>query len=128
MLREEVIPTWEATVTTEATRAEVVRTVAAYAQEVVAAREKVEVSIKEAEAWATLIMKEAQEKMLKTEQESATLLVYVRGEVNELGQKVSFLKGVVEDACQARDMVEANFQDLSDEVACLNQRWDDAEK
>jgi hypothetical protein len=50
MLREEVIPTWEATVTTEATRAEVVRTVAAYAQEVVAAREKVEVSIKEAEA------------------------------------------------------------------------------
>jgi hypothetical protein len=44
MLREEVIPTWEAT------RAEVVRTVAAYAQEVVAAREKVEVSIKEAEA------------------------------------------------------------------------------
>jgi hypothetical protein len=73
-------------------------------------------------------VKEAQEKMLKTEQESATLLVYVRGEANELGQNVSFLKGVVEDACQARDMVEANFQDLSDEVACLNQRWDNAEK
>jgi hypothetical protein len=58
-LQKEVIRMLEATIAMEATRAEAVCDAVAYTQEVAAAREKVKASIKEAEARATSIEREA---------------------------------------------------------------------
>jgi outer membrane murein-binding lipoprotein Lpp len=66
--------------------------------------------------------------MLKVEQESAALLASICGEVSDLAQKVASLEGDVEDARQARDTAEVNFQNLSDKVAYHNRWQEDAEK
>jgi hypothetical protein len=47
-------------------------------------------------------------------------LAFDRSEASKLIQKVAFLEGEVEDVREAWNMAEANFQDLSNEVAWLN--------
>jgi hypothetical protein len=78
-LQEEVIRAWEATAAVVAACAEAVHATMAYAQEATTTRERVEASIMEAEARATLAEREAK----------------------ELIQKVTFLGGELEDGCQA---------------------------
>jgi hypothetical protein len=73
-------------------------------------RERVEASIKEVEVGATSIEREAGERMLKIEAESIASLAFVCREVNELTWRVAFLKGELEDVCQAQDTTEVNFQ------------------
>jgi hypothetical protein len=68
----------------EAARAKAVHAATASAEEAAAVREKVEASIKEAEAWATLAKREARERVLTVEAESVTSLAFVCGEANKL--------------------------------------------
>jgi hypothetical protein len=102
-LQEEVIRAWEATVSAEAARAEVVHAVTAYVQEAATAQEIAEASIKEAKAHVTIVEREAREWMLKTEAESTTSLAFVHVEASELAQMVTFLEGEVEDVRQSHD-------------------------
>jgi chromosome segregation ATPase len=81
-----------------AARAEPVRVAVAYAQEAVVARERVEASIKEAKARATLAKREAQKRVLKMETESVTSLAFVHREADEFSQNIVLLKGELADA------------------------------
>jgi hypothetical protein len=53
------------------------------------------------------------------------LLASLHGEVSEFARKATLLEGELMVARQAHDMLEANFQGLSDKVAHVNQRWED---
>jgi prophage DNA circulation protein len=108
-LQEGVIWTWEATATSEATHAEVVRDAVDSTQRAAAVRERAEASIKEAEAWATLAKREARERVFKMEAKSAASLAFFRTEVNELTRRVAFLEGELKDERKAWDTIEANF-------------------
>jgi hypothetical protein len=68
-LQEEVIRVWEATCATTT-----------YAQDVAAPWERVVTFIKEVEVWVILAEKEAQERVLKLEAESATSMASTHGE------------------------------------------------
>jgi hypothetical protein len=81
---------------------------------------RVKASINEAEAWATLTEREAQEKVLKTEAESAASLAYVNTKAIEFARMVALLEGELDDACRARDTTEVNFQGLSDKSTDVN--------
>jgi hypothetical protein len=66
--------------------------------------------------------------VLKTEMESTASLAFVCGEVDEFARKVALLEGELVDMHQAWDMADANFKVLSDRVANVNRRWEDAER
>jgi hypothetical protein len=125
-LQEELIQVWEATAAMEATRAEVVRAVAASAQG--SARHGRETQPRSREARVTLAEREAWDRVLKTEMESTASLAFVCGEVDEFARKVALLEGELADMHQAWDMADANFKGLSDRVADVNRRWQDVER
>jgi hypothetical protein len=92
-----VIRAWEAAIAVEVTRAEAVCAIVAYAQEAATVKERGETSIREAGAWVVLVETEAQDRVLRTEAESAASLDFIHGEANKFARKV------------ARDMTEVNF-------------------
>jgi translation initiation factor 2B subunit (eIF-2B alpha/beta/delta family) len=98
MLQEEVIRAQGSIITTEATCAKAIRVVLASVQEAAMAREGVKASIKEAKDQATLAERETQEKVLKTEAESAASLTPIHEEANEFARKVALLEGELADA------------------------------
>jgi hypothetical protein len=67
----------------EAAHAEAVCAAVASTREATAVSESVKTLIKEAVSRATLVEREAQERVLKAEAESAASLAYVRGEADK---------------------------------------------
>jgi hypothetical protein len=85
------------TIPAEATRSKAVRAAAAFAQEAMMARERVEALIKDVEAWAALAEREAQERVLKAEAESTASLALVHREAEESARRVALLEGELTD-------------------------------
>jgi hypothetical protein len=79
-------------------------------------RERVESSIKEAEAQATLAKREDRERLLKAEANNATSWAFVHGEADKSIRKVALLE------------VKANFQLLFDRAAHTIRCWENAER
>jgi hypothetical protein len=70
-----------------------------------------------AEGQATLVEREAQERVSRMEAETVTTLASTYGEAEGFTQSVSLLKGELVEACQDRDMVEVNTWGLFDTAA-----------
>jgi hypothetical protein len=108
-----VILAQEATIAAEDAYAEVVCAVAVAAQEVATAWERATTLIKDVEARAILAEREAHERLLKAEAESTTVLASAHGETDGFARNAALLEGELEEAHQAQDKAEANFQGLS---------------
>jgi hypothetical protein len=72
------------------------------------------------EARAISAEKEARDRLLNVEADSAASLASAHGEARELTRRVTVLEGKLEDACQARDTVDVSFQELSDGASDIN--------
>jgi hypothetical protein len=116
-----VIQEREATANTEVACAVVVCATEASAWEVVAVRESAVAFLREAEARATLAMREAQERVSQMEAESAATLASTYGEAEGFVRRIALLEGELSEECQAHDTIEENSQNFSDMTADIDQ-------
>jgi hypothetical protein len=99
--QEEVIQVRVAAIATEAARAAVVHSAKASAKGVTMAQENIMTLIKDAEDWAALADREARDRMLRLEVESATSFASPHGEVEDFARRIAYLEGELAEACQA---------------------------
>jgi hypothetical protein len=106
----------------KAARAAVVHATEASAREAAVVHESVMTLVKEAEDWAALTEREARERVLRMELDSAVALASARREAEVFAWRIALLEGELTEACQARDTVEANSWGLSDKAATAKRR------
>jgi hypothetical protein len=117
MPQEEVTRAWEVVVAAEAAHVTVVRAAEGFAQEPAMARESAMALVWEVEARATLVEREAWERVSRVEVESDVVLASAHGEVEDLARRISLLEGELAKACQAWDITKENSRGLSNMVA-----------
>jgi hypothetical protein len=109
--REEVIRARNVAANAEAAHAVVVCAAEASAQEATVVQESTTAVVKAAEAWTALARREAQERVLRMEAESATDLASTHGEAH-----------------QTRDTTEMNSRGLSNATVNAEQQWEEAQR
>jgi hypothetical protein len=77
----------------EVARAMAVCAAEAFAQEATATRGSTVAFFKEVEDWAALIEREAQERVLRMEAESAAVLAFAHGKAEGFARSISLLEG-----------------------------------
>jgi hypothetical protein len=104
--QEEVIWAREAATTVEVTHVAAVHAVEAFARDAAAASESTADLAIEAEVQAALAEREAQERVLRMEADSATALTSAQGEAEMFTQRIALLEGELTEARQVQDMAE----------------------
>jgi hypothetical protein len=84
--------------------------------------------VRDAEDRATLAEKEARERVVSMEAESATVLASAHEETEGFTQRIALLKGELANARQAQDVAEENSQGLSDAAADAERRREESER
>jgi predicted DNA-binding antitoxin AbrB/MazE fold protein len=84
--------------------------------------------VKDAEDRATLAEREAQERVLGMEVESAAMLASVHEETEGLLQKIPLLEGELVKVRRAREVVEENACSFSDVVVDAKRWWEESER
>jgi hypothetical protein len=79
--------------------------------------ESVTAAVRDAEDRAALTEREAQKRVTRVQEKSATTLASARGKAKDLAQRIALLEGKLAKALQARDTAEENSWGLSDKVA-----------
>jgi hypothetical protein len=105
-----------------------VHAVEASTHEAIVAWESIATFVKEAEARAALVEREARERVSRMEAESVTTLASAHGEAEGFTRRIALLEGKLMDTRQAQDMTEANNRGLFDVAANVDRRWEEAER
>jgi hypothetical protein len=87
------------------------------AQEATVARESTKTVVRDAENWATLAEREARERVLRVEVESASMLTSTHEKAEDLVWRITLLEGEVAEAHWDREVAEENSQGLSNATA-----------
>jgi hypothetical protein len=122
VLLAEVTLAQEAAVTTEATRVMAVLAAKTFAYEATAVRDNTALHVKDAEDRATLVVREALERVSRVEAESAVVLAYIREDAKGFVLKIALLEGEIVVEHRAREVSERECQGQFVELVLLQTR------
>jgi hypothetical protein len=91
------------------------------------ARDSIVLRIEDAEDWATLVEREARERVSRAKAENTTALASAHEDAEGLVRKITLLEGGLVEECRAQELSEENSHGLSDAAADAECRWEVSE-